>query len=235
MATRLVGALAAFEPGKMQWSSYAERMEEYLLANGIINARKKVAILLSTVGESTYELLCDLFAPKKPNTKTFEELVARLTEHLQPKPTVISERYRFHQRSQKTGESVTEFMAALRRLAKDCAFGAFLQEALRDRFVCGLASEAIRKELLKDKNLTLETACDTATAMAAAATDSSLMANDKIQDSLMPVNRLQEECQIEDNKNRKESAVFVVPNWVTQQKNASSEMHSAITVAKRGT
>ena len=46
---------------------------------------------------------------------------------------------------------------------------------LQDRFVCGLASESIRKELLKDK-LTLETACETATAMEVTATDSSLMA-----------------------------------------------------------
>ena len=63
----------------------------------------------------------------------------------------------------------------LRRLAKDCEFGAFLQEALRDRLVCGLSSDAIKKELLKDKDLTLAKACDTATAMQAAEADSSLM------------------------------------------------------------
>ena len=41
MATRLVGALAPFEPSKMQWTLYAERIEEYLVANSVDNARKK--------------------------------------------------------------------------------------------------------------------------------------------------------------------------------------------------
>ena len=35
MATRLVGALGPFDQGTTQWSSYAERMEEYLLTNGV--------------------------------------------------------------------------------------------------------------------------------------------------------------------------------------------------------
>ena len=54
-------------------------------------------------------------------------------------------------------------------------------------FVCGLASELIRKELVKDKKLTLS--CKTATAMEVAATDSSLMA--QTQRDPVRVNRLQ--------------------------------------------
>ena len=79
MVTRLVGALAPFEPSKMQWTSYVERIEEYLVANSVDNARKKVAILLSSIGDATYELLGDLCATDKPNTKNFEELVEKLT------------------------------------------------------------------------------------------------------------------------------------------------------------
>ena len=175
MATKLIGALEPFDPSKMQWTSYTERMQEYLLANGVEDDRKKVAILLSTIGEVAYELLSDLYAPEKPNTKTFEQLVDKLKEHWQPKPTVISERYRFHQRSQQKGETVTDFVAALRRLAKHCQFGDFLNQALRDKLVCGLSSETIKKELLKVQNLTLADACSTATAMEAAEADSLLM------------------------------------------------------------
>ena len=150
MATRLTGALGPFVPQSMQWTSYAERMEEYLLANGVEDNRKKVAVLLSTVGDATYDLLRDLCSPDKPNTKSFDELVTLLTNHLQPKPTVIAERYKFYQRNQLSGETVTVYIAELRKLAKTCDFGAFLEEALRDKFVCGLASEHIKKELLKE-------------------------------------------------------------------------------------
>ena len=72
------------------------------------------------MGSQTYDLLKDLYTPEKPNTKTFGEIVTKLTEHLEPKPTVIAERYRLHQRMQKAGESVSSYIAALRRLAKDC-------------------------------------------------------------------------------------------------------------------
>ena len=98
MVTRLVDALGPFDQGTTQWSSYAERMEEYLLANGVTEERKKVAILLSTIGSQMYDLLKDLYTPDKPNTKSFEEIVTKLTEHLEPKPTVIAERCRLLQR-----------------------------------------------------------------------------------------------------------------------------------------
>ena len=78
---------------------------------------KKVATLLSSIRDATYKLLGDLCTPDKPNTKSFEELVERLTEHFQPTLTVISERYKFHSRSQQTGETVIEYIAALRQLA----------------------------------------------------------------------------------------------------------------------
>ena len=59
MVTRFVGAQGAFDQGTTQWSSYGERMEEYLLANGVTEERKKVAILLSIIGSQTYNLLKD--------------------------------------------------------------------------------------------------------------------------------------------------------------------------------
>lgn len=152
MATRLTGALGPIVQEKMQWTSYAERMEEYLLANNGDDDWKKVAV--SIVDESTYELLRDLCSPAKPNTKSFEDLVTLLRNHLQPKPTVIAERYKFHQRNQLSGETVTAYIAELRKLAKTCDYAEFLEQALRDKFVSELASEDIKKELLKQKELT---------------------------------------------------------------------------------
>ena len=56
MALRLVGALGSFNQGTTQWSSYAERMEEYLLANGVTEERKKVAILLINISSHIHNL-----------------------------------------------------------------------------------------------------------------------------------------------------------------------------------
>ena len=62
---------------------------------------------------------------------------------------VIAEHFHFHKRNQAAGESVAQFIAELRRLARYCEFKTFLNEALRDRFVCGLSSKAIQNSLLK--------------------------------------------------------------------------------------
>ena len=153
MATRLVGAIGTFDPTTSKWSSYSERLHEYLVANGITDGWKKVAVLLSVVGGKTYDLLRDLFAPDMPNTKTYDELVKKLGDHLEPQPTVIAERYKLYQRQQKPEETVAEYMAALRRLASTCNFEQFFEQALRDRFVCGLANEKIKMELLQWKQL----------------------------------------------------------------------------------
>ena len=37
-----------------------------------------------------------------------------------------------------------------------CDFGNFLKQALRDRFVSGLANASLQKRLLTEKNFTLE-------------------------------------------------------------------------------
>ena len=53
-------------------------------------------------------------------------------------------------------------MAELRRLATHCDFGDYLQQALRDRLVCGIRHENTQKRLLSEADLTLSRAIDIA-------------------------------------------------------------------------
>ena len=62
-------------------------------------------------------------------------------------------------------------MAELRRLALTCEFGNFLDEALCDRFVCGLLEEAIQRRLLAEADLTLTKALSLAQSMEIAQKD----------------------------------------------------------------
>ena len=110
------------------------------------------------MGSRTYALLRDLLAPVKLAENFFADSQKVLTEHFEPKPIVTAEWFYFHQHTQGANESVLEYIAELRRLATHCEFGAFLQEALRDRLVCGLRSFAAQKSLLSEKTLTLEKA-----------------------------------------------------------------------------
>ena len=69
------------------------------------------------------------------------------------------------------------YVVGLKHQASRCKFGAFLEEALRDRLVCGLRSEAIQKKLLSEKGLTFKRACDVAQAMELAAKDTAELAS----------------------------------------------------------
>ena len=47
-------------------------------------------------------------------------------------------------------------------MATHCQFAGYLDEALRDRFLCGIRSEAIQRSLLMEKDLTLARAIEVA-------------------------------------------------------------------------
>ena len=110
-------------------------------------------------------------APDKPGDKEYDELVTLLTRHMAPKPLVIAERFRFHKRDQREGESINEYAAELQRLSEHCDFGTGLNDALRDRLVCGIRDEGVQKRLLTKENLTFDKALKMAEAAEQAGKD----------------------------------------------------------------
>ena len=95
-----------------------------MAANDIDN-EKKVNVFLAVIGPDAYKLLKNLCDSENPNTKTFTRLSQLLQEHFEPTPIVIAERQRFWTASQEEGESVSEFMARLKKLASTCSLVLF--------------------------------------------------------------------------------------------------------------
>ena len=88
-----------------------------------------------------------------------------LNSQLHAKPLVIAEPINFHNRFRNDSESVADFAAQLKKLSAHCEFGTFLDEALRDRFVCGLRKEPIQRKLLGEKTLDFAKALQIAQSM----------------------------------------------------------------------
>ena len=124
------------------------------------------------IGSTTYALLSSLLAPAKPGDKPFKVLSETLLRHFDPKPLVIAERFHFHRRNQASSESISEYVAELRRLATHCEFGDYLEQALRDRLVCGIRHENTQKRLLSESDLSLTKAIEMARRIEAAETQS---------------------------------------------------------------
>ena len=89
-------------------------------------------MLPHTVSRTTYALIKDLVTPNKPKDKTFDELIEIVARHYKPKPGKIVSRYKFYTHGRKEGQSVSEFVADLRRLAEHCEFGATLDDIVTD-------------------------------------------------------------------------------------------------------
>ena len=164
------GQLDAFDPESDNVVAYLERVDLFFTANDI-GPDKQVSVFLTVVGSRNYALIKSLTAPTLPQEKSYEDLKAVLLAHFRPKPLLIAERFRFYQRNQAAGESVHDFLADLRRLAITCEFEHFLDQALRDRFVCGLRAEGMQKRLLTEPDLNITRALELARSIEAAASE----------------------------------------------------------------
>ena len=167
MATH--GSVGEFNPDREDWISYTERLTQYFVANGISEeGEKRKAILLSSCGAATYQLIRNLVAPKKPTEKIFDEIVTLVKDHHQPRPSTIVQRFNFHTRTQKPNETISDFVAQLRKLSEYCEFGDTLEDMLRDRLVCGCKDHRLQCKLLAEADLSFDKALKIAKAVEAA-------------------------------------------------------------------
>ena len=134
LATRMAtSAIGAFDDAVESWAEYQERLEEHFLAKDIDDDTKKRATLMSVCGRKTFQIARSLCAPDKVATKKYSEICALLSGHFNPKPSQIAQRFHFNNRLQKSGESVSEFLAELQKLSERCDYGDSLKDMIRDR------------------------------------------------------------------------------------------------------
>ena len=149
-STGIIGHIQEFQPENELLSSYLERVQLFFIANDVVE-EKKVAVFLSVIGSKTYSLLRNLLAPNLPQNQAYAALMETLKKHFEPKPVVIAERFHFHRRNQAIGETISTYLAELRRLSTHCAFADYLER-----------SESIQKRLLAEADLTLKKAVELA-------------------------------------------------------------------------
>ncbi|KAK9692907.1 hypothetical protein QE152_g34812 [Popillia japonica] len=123
------------------------------------------AYLLHYIGAKAFDVLCDKINPKDPYTEQYSVLKTALEDFYAPAPLEIAENFRFHQRRQKEGETLQDYIASLQKLSINCKFGDYLTTALRNQFVFGLQSKRIQSRLLGSADLTFDRAVKIATGM----------------------------------------------------------------------
>ena len=128
-------------------------MHYYIRASGISDQKQKRAILLHLAGAEVQEIFETL-----PDTgDDYKTALEKLNAHFNPCKNIAFERHVFRQATQRADESMDAFVTRLRTLAKTCQFDTdtSLDEMLRDQVIEKCASNALRRRLLREQELTL--------------------------------------------------------------------------------
>ena len=134
-----------------------ETNEESGLADAV-----KVSILTNFLSPSVYRIVKD----KQDYTSSIQQLDDM---YIKPKNKIYA-RYCLATRRQNPGETVDQYLQALVILGKECSFEAVsavqnMEDYIRDSFIAGLSSSAIRQRLLENITLSLSQATEQARAL----------------------------------------------------------------------
>lgn len=172
-----IGRMENFLVGT-SFTEYEMRLVQFFKVNKT-EEDMKVASLITLVGPDAFSILRKMCAPDDPSTKSYNALVKVLKEYFDPSVNEISESYKFYQIEQ--GDStINEYVMKLKATAENCDFGAFLQRALRDKFVFGLRDKHLRAKLLKEKDLTFKSAGEMALVWESAESANEKMSSNRI-------------------------------------------------------
>lgn len=83
------------------------------------------------------------FTISQPSTSATEY------ETYEPQSNLLYERYRFFERCQKSEELLSDFVEAVSRLAKTCAFDGLEESLVRDRVIFGLKDAQLKNEIIE--------------------------------------------------------------------------------------
>ena len=108
------------------------------------------------IARETFQIAKNLPVTDRTDPDSF---LQALTQHFEPQRNIIFERYLFNS-ANHGNENTDQYLNRLRKLASTCAYGALCDELIRDRLVIGIKSHEVRRRLLREKALTLNTALD---------------------------------------------------------------------------
>ena len=137
-----------------EWRHWHRTLESFFRALGDREVNKLDA-LVNFLSPAVYKYVADF--------TTYESAIQHLEGlYVKPKNEVFA-RHVLSTRKQQAGESIDEYLQELRHLSQDCCFKAvsaeqYRDQFIRDSFISGLASPAIRQRLLENKTLDLDTA-----------------------------------------------------------------------------
>ena len=144
------------------WRRWIQQFRLYHNATGFDKkpAQVQCSTLSTVAGEDALEIF-NTFGLTDADKVKIDFVFRKFKEYCTPKKHVTYERHVFHTRAQGATEGIDAYVTELRRnFARNCEFGELHDSIIRDRIVCGIRSNEVRKRLLREKDLNLERAVE---------------------------------------------------------------------------
>ena len=146
-----------------EWKAFRQHVE--FMFKGPLRAKneeERCCYLMLWVGEKGRRIF-STWDMTEAQQKVLQEYYDRFQAYVQPKSNPIFARYKLHSKIQEPGETVQQFVTALKLLVKDCEYGQAEDDIVRDRIVFGTKSAKVREKLIDiGSDLTLERAIEVA-------------------------------------------------------------------------
>ena len=143
------------------WRRWIQQFRLYLNATGFDKkpAQVQCSTLLTVAGEEAFEIF-NTFGLSDEDKVKIDVVIKKYEEYCTPKKNVTYKQHVFNTRAQGATEGIDAYVTELRKLARNCEFGELHDSIIRDRVVCGIRSNEVRKRLLREKELNLERAVE---------------------------------------------------------------------------
>ena len=145
-----------------EWRHWRRTFDNFIIECGIDPVPNKHRIITNLISANVYEHVKDC--------TDFQSVIDTLDNLFVKSPNVIFARHLLSTRRQQSGETLDQFLQDLHKPSKDCKFKAvtaeqYRKELIRDAFINGLFSPAIRQRLLESDTLSLQIAYDKANSL----------------------------------------------------------------------
>lgn len=141
------------------WPRWLRRFEQFRVASGLTedSPSKQANTLLYCLGEEADAVLTSTNATADERA-SYDSVIGKFNEFFNVRKNVIFERARFNRRNQLGGETAEQYIMELYTLVKNCEYGDFESQMMRDRLVVGIRNAQLSERLQLDADLTLEKA-----------------------------------------------------------------------------
>ena len=146
--------------GASEWKLFKQMWENYVIVTKLAEEPEEYrrALFLHTVGPDGLRVYNGLKLGQNP---TVQNIIDAFDTHFIGQVCETYERFVFNSRDQGDEESIEDFVAALRTLAKTCNFHNDMYDSLmRDRVVLGIKDQTTRQKLLQVRDLNLQNCID---------------------------------------------------------------------------